>query len=82
MRSLLKRTPFETKEVDLNELAREAFAFLSMQASARNVALYLRESPENVARQGRPDSAGSRSSSSGVNSNRCMANIPTADGSP
>ncbi len=29
MRSFLKRTPFETKEVDLNDLAREAFAFLS-----------------------------------------------------
>ena len=39
---------FETKDVDVNELMREVFDFLAVQASARNVALYLKESPEAV----------------------------------
>ena len=46
LRSFLKRTTFETKDIDLNELMREVFHFLSMQASARNVSLYLKASPE------------------------------------
>ena len=46
MRSLLKRAPFETKEIDLNQIMREAFEFLSLQASARNVAFYLQTSAE------------------------------------
>lgn len=54
MRSFLKGTLFETKEIDLNVLAREAFGFLSIQASARNVALYLRESPEPLRVRGDP----------------------------
>jgi signal transduction histidine kinase/ABC-type uncharacterized transport system substrate-binding protein len=40
MRNFLKRTPFEIRELDLNDVMREAFAFLAVQASARNVALY------------------------------------------
>jgi signal transduction histidine kinase len=36
MRSFLKRTPFETKDIDLNNTMREVFEFLSAQASARN----------------------------------------------
>jgi signal transduction histidine kinase len=39
LRSLLKKSPFETKELDLNETVREVFDFLSVQASARNVTL-------------------------------------------
>jgi signal transduction histidine kinase len=54
MHSFLKRTPFETKEVDLNDLAREAFEFISAQASARNVALYLNEAPEVLRVRGDP----------------------------
>jgi signal transduction histidine kinase len=46
MRSFLKRTPFEVKDLDLNDIVREAFGFLAVQASARNVALYYRPSPE------------------------------------
>ena len=38
LRSFTKRTMFETKDVDVNELMREVFDFLSSQASARNVA--------------------------------------------
>jgi len=40
MRNFLKRTPFESKDLDLNDIMREAFAFLAVQASDRNVALY------------------------------------------
>jgi hypothetical protein len=39
LRSFIKRTTFETRDIDLNELMREVFDFLSVQASARNVAL-------------------------------------------
>ena len=45
MRSLLKRTPFEIKDVDLNDLMREAFDLMSPQAAMRNVALYLNTAP-------------------------------------
>jgi signal transduction histidine kinase len=76
MRSFLKRTPFETKEVDLNDLAREAFAFLSIQASARNVALYLNESPENLRVRGDPIQLQQVIINLVVNSIDAMANIP------
>jgi C4-dicarboxylate-specific signal transduction histidine kinase len=46
MRSFLKRTPFEIKDIDLNDIMREAFEFLAVQAAARNVALYYRPSPD------------------------------------
>jgi signal transduction histidine kinase len=46
MRSFLKREPFETKDIDINDTMREVFDFLAIQASARNVALYLKPSPE------------------------------------
>ncbi|MBV8697491.1 MAG: GHKL domain-containing protein [Bradyrhizobium sp.] len=45
MRSLLKRTPFELKDVDLNDVMREAFELMSAQAATRNVALYLNTAP-------------------------------------
>src|SRR6202008_4111724 len=38
MRSFLKRTPFELKNVDLNDIMREAFDFLAVQATSSNVA--------------------------------------------
>jgi signal transduction histidine kinase len=76
MRSFLKRTPFETKEVDLNDLVREAFAFLSIQASARNVALYLKESPENLRVRGDPIQLQQVIINLVVNSIDAMANIP------
>jgi signal transduction histidine kinase len=76
MRGFLKRTPFETKEVDLNELAREAFKFLSIQASTRNVALYLRESPEDLRVRGDSVQLQQVIINLVVNSIDAMANIP------
>ena len=46
LRSFLKRTPFEIKDIDLNEITREAFDFIGAQAAARNVALYYSPAPE------------------------------------
>jgi signal transduction histidine kinase len=46
MRSFLKRTPFELKHIDLNDVMREAFGFLAAQASACNVALSFEPSSE------------------------------------
>jgi signal transduction histidine kinase len=54
MRSFLKRTPFEIKDIDLNDTMREVFEFLSVQASARNIALYLQPSPEALHVKGDP----------------------------
>ena len=48
LRSFTKRTLFETKDVDVNALMREVFDLLSVQASAHNVVLYLKASPEAV----------------------------------
>lgn len=45
LRGFLKRTPFESRELDLNDVMSETFKFLSVQASARNVALYLQTAP-------------------------------------
>jgi signal transduction histidine kinase len=39
LRSLLKRAPFEIKTVDLNNLMREVFGFLAVQAAIRKVTL-------------------------------------------
>jgi signal transduction histidine kinase len=46
MRSFLKRTPFELKHIDLNDVMRDAFSFLAAQALAGNVALYFKASSE------------------------------------
>jgi len=45
LRGFLKRTPFEIRDIDLNEIMSETFKFLSVQASARNVALDLQIAP-------------------------------------
>jgi signal transduction histidine kinase len=45
VRGFLKRTPFEIRDIDLNEIMSETFKFLSVQASARNVALDLQTAP-------------------------------------
>jgi signal transduction histidine kinase len=44
MRFFLRRAPFEDKPVELNDTVRKVFDFLSVQASARNVALYFEPS--------------------------------------
>ena len=54
LRGYLTRTPFETKEIDLNQIMGEAFKFLSVQASARNIALYLQTSPGELHIKGDP----------------------------
>jgi C4-dicarboxylate-specific signal transduction histidine kinase len=54
LRGFLKRTPFETRDVDLNEVMSEVFKFLSVQASARNVALYLQTAPGPLHIKGDP----------------------------
>src|SRR5262245_32962928 len=54
LRAFLKRTPFETKDVDLNEIMAEAFKLLSSQASARNVVLYLKTAPGALRIKGDP----------------------------
>jgi len=54
MRSFLRRTPFELANVDLNDTVRGAFDFLSVQASTRNVALYLKPSSEPLNIKGDP----------------------------
>ena len=46
MRSFLKRTPFELRDVDLNDIMREAFDFLATQAASSNAALYFNAFPE------------------------------------
>jgi signal transduction histidine kinase len=54
LRGFLKRTPFETKDIDLNEILNEAFKFLSVQALDRNVALYLQTAPGALRVKGDP----------------------------
>jgi signal transduction histidine kinase len=54
LRGLLKRTPFETRDLDLNEIVGEAFKFMSVQASARNIALYLQAAPGPLRIKGDP----------------------------
>ena len=54
MRSFLLRAPFEAKNIDINDTMRQVFDFLSVQASARNVAMYLNPSPEPLRVEGDP----------------------------
>ncbi|MBR0934700.1 ABC transporter substrate binding protein [Bradyrhizobium jicamae] len=76
MRSLLKRAPFETKEIDLNQIVREAFDFLGLQASARNVALYLQTSPQVPRVRGDPVQLQQVIINLVVNSMDAMAKMP------
>lgn len=48
MRSFLKRAPFELKDVDLNDVMRDSFDFLTVQAASRNVALYFDAFPKTL----------------------------------
>jgi len=54
LRSFLRRTPFEIRDVDLNGIMRETFSFLAVQASACNVALYLQPAPGELRVKGDP----------------------------
>jgi signal transduction histidine kinase len=76
MRSFLKRTPFEIKDIDLNDTMREVFEFLSVQASARNIALYLQASPEALHVRGDPVQLQQAILNLMVNSMDAMAAMP------
>jgi signal transduction histidine kinase len=67
---------FEARDVDVNELMREVFDFLAVQASARNVALYLQASPEAVRIKGDPIQLQQVIINLIVNSMDAMAAIP------
>ena len=76
LRGYLTRTPFETKEIDLNLIMGEVFKFLSLQASARNVALYLQISPGELRIKGDPVQLQQVILNLVVNSMDAMAAIP------
>jgi signal transduction histidine kinase len=54
MRSLLRRTPFELKEVDANGMLRDGFQLISAQAAVRKVAIYLDACPDPLRVKGDP----------------------------
>ena len=76
MRGFLRRAPFEDKAVDLNDTIRKVFAFLSVQASARNVALYLEPSKEPLQVRGDQVQLQQVIMNLVVNSMDAMAEIP------
>jgi C4-dicarboxylate-specific signal transduction histidine kinase len=54
LRGFVKRTPFEVRNIDLNDIMREVFGFLAVQASAWNVALYLQPAVGKLRVKGDP----------------------------
>jgi signal transduction histidine kinase len=54
LRGFLKRAPFEVRDIDLNDIMREAFGFLAVQASNRNIALYLQPAAGELRVKGDP----------------------------
>jgi signal transduction histidine kinase len=76
LRGYLTRTPFETKDIDLNQIMGEAFKFLSVQASARNIALYLQTAPGALRIKGDPVQLQQVILNLVVNSMDAMATIP------
>jgi signal transduction histidine kinase len=76
LRGYLTRTPFETKDIDLNQIMGEVFKFLSVQASARNTALYLQTAPGELRIKGDPVQLQQVILNLVVNSMDAMATIP------
>jgi signal transduction histidine kinase len=76
LRGYLTRTPFETEDIDLNQIMGEAFKFLSVQASARNIALYLQTAPGALRIKGDPVQLQQVILNLVVNSMDAMAAIP------
>ena len=76
LRNFLKRTPFEIRDIDLNEIMGEVFKFLSVQASARNVALYLQTAPGTLRIKGDPVQLQQVILNLVVNAMDAMATIP------
>jgi signal transduction histidine kinase len=54
LRGFLRRAPFEVRDIDLNDIMKEAFGFLAVQASTRNIALYLQPSAGDLRVSGDP----------------------------
>jgi len=76
LRGYLTRTPFETRDIDLNQIMAEAFKFLSVQASVRNIALYLQTAPGEIRIKGDPVQLQQVILNLIVNSMDAMASIP------
>jgi signal transduction histidine kinase len=76
LRGFLKRVPFETRDIDLNEIMSESFKFLAVQASTRNVALYLQTAPDALRIKGDPVQLQQVILNLVVNSMDAMASIP------
>jgi signal transduction histidine kinase len=76
LRGYLTRTPFETKDIDLNQIMGETFKFLSVQASAHNIALYLQTAPGELRIKGDPVQLQQVILNLVVNSMDAMAAIP------
>jgi signal transduction histidine kinase len=76
LRSYLTRTPFEAKNIDLNQVMSEAFKFLSVQAASRNIALYLQTSSAELRIKGDPVQLQQVILNLVVNSMDAMATIP------
>jgi signal transduction histidine kinase len=76
LRGYLTRTPFETKNIDLNQIMGETFKFLSVQASAHNIALYLQTAPGELRIKGDPVQLQQVILNLVVNSMDAMAAIP------
>jgi len=76
LRGFLKNAPFETKEVDLNQIMNETFRFLSLQATSRNIELYLQTSPAELRIKGDPVQLQQVILNLVVNSMDAMATIP------
>jgi signal transduction histidine kinase len=76
LRGFLKQAPFETRDIDLNEVIGEVFKFLAVQASARNVALYLQTAPGALRIMGDPIQLQQVILNLVVNSMDAMAAIP------
>ena len=60
LRSVLKKTPFEIRDIELNDTVREAIGLVAAVADGRRIALSYAACPHRSARQGRsrPASAG------------------------
>ncbi len=76
LRAYLTRTPFETREIDLNAIMDETFKFLSVQATTRNIALYLQHAPGDARIKGDPVQLQQVILNLVVNSMDAMAAIP------
>jgi signal transduction histidine kinase len=76
LRGFLKRAPFEVRDIDLNDIMRETFGFLAVQASSRNVALYLQPAADELRIKGDPVQLQQVILNLVVNSMEAMSAIP------